>query len=154
MDFNKDKYIIVEIIPDHSNSNLGKICQLQALKLEGLNLIDRFDYRLSKDKIDNIAILKAIDYDNDSFKYTFDSDTILNDFESWCEDYNLLLIEPNYTFDYLKDINNYKELVYPYLNMKHSYNVFNEMIDKYHLEPSNHLVDLVYEAIIQEVGRK
>ena len=154
MDFNKDKYIIVEIIPDHSNSNLGKICQVQALKLEGLNLIDRFDYRLSKDKIDNIAILKAIDYDNDSFKYTFDSDTILNDFESWCEDYNLLLIEPNYTFDYLKDINNYKELVYPYLNMKHSYNVFNEMIDKYHLEPSNHLVDLVYEAIIQEVGRK
>lgn len=154
MDFNKDKYIIVEIIPDHSNSNLGKICQVQALKLEGLNLIDRFDYRLSKDKIDNIAILKAIDYDNDSFKYTFDSDTILNDFKSWCEDYNLLLIEPNYTFDYLKDISNYKELVYPYLNMKHSYNVFNEMIDKYHLEPSNHLVDLVYEAIIQEVGRK
>lgn len=154
MDFSKDKYIIVEIIPDHSNSNLGKICQLQALKLEGLNLIDRFDYRLSKDKIDNIAILKAIDYDNDSFKYTFDSDTILNDFKSWCEDYNLLLIEPNYTFDYLKDISNYKELVYPYLNMKHSYNVFNEMIDKYHLEPSNHLVDLVYEAIIQEVGRK
>lgn len=154
MDFNKDKYIIVEIIPDHSNSNLGKICQVQALKLEGLNLIDRFDYRLSKDKIDNIAILKAIDYDSDSFKYTFDSDTILNDFKSWCEDYNLLLIEPNYTFDYLKDISNYKELVYPYLNMKHSYNVFNEMIDKYHLEPSNHLVDLVYEAIIHEVGRK
>ena len=92
MDFNKDKYIIVEIIPDHSNSEIGKICQLQALKLEGLNLIDRFDYRLNRDKIDNIAILKATNYDNDMFKYTFDSDTILNDFKSWCDDYKLLLI--------------------------------------------------------------
>ena len=65
----------------------------------------------------------------------------------------VLLIEPNYTFDYLKDIDNNKELVYPYLNMEHSYNVFNEIIDKYHLEPSNHLVDLVYEAIIQESNK-
>ena len=153
MDFNKEKYIIVEIIPDHSNSDIGKICQIQALKLDGLNLIDRFDYRLSKDKIDNIAILKATNYDNDMFKYTFDSDTILNDFKSWCSDYKLLLIEPNYTFDYLKDIDNNKELVYPYLNMEHSYNVFNEIIDKYHLDPSNHLVDLIYEAIIQESNK-
>jgi len=153
MDFNKDRYIIVEIIPDHSNSDLGKICQIQALKLDGLNLIDRFDYRLNKDKIENIAILKAIDYDNNNFKYTFDSDTILNDFKIWCEDYNLLLIEPNYTYDYLKDINNHKELVYPYLNMKHSYSIFDEMIDKYHLEPSNHLVDLIYEAIILESNK-
>ena len=153
MKLDKDKYIIVEIIPDHSNSDLGKICQIQALKLDGLNLIDRFDYRLNKDKIDNIAILKAIDYDNDNFKYTFDSDTILNDFKIWCEDYDLLLIEPNYTYDYLKDINNHKELVYPYLNMKHSYSIFDEMIDKYHLEPSNHLVDLIYEAIILESNK-
>ena len=66
MKLDKDKYIIVEIIPDHSDSDIGKICQIQALKLDGLNLIDRFDYRLNKDKIDNIAIIKAIDYDNDS----------------------------------------------------------------------------------------
>ena len=154
MKLDKDKYIIVEIIPDNSNSDIGKICQIQALKLDGLNLIDRFDYRLNKDKIDNIAILKAIDYDNDDFKYTFDSNTILNDFKIWCEDYDLLLIEPNYTYDYLKDINNHKELVYPYLDMKHSYNVFNEILDKYHLEPSNHLVDLIYEAIIQESNKE
>ena len=37
--------------------------------------------------------------------------------------------------------------------MKHSYSVFEEMIDKYHLEPSNHLVDLVYEAIILESNK-
>ena len=46
MKLDKDKYIIVEIIPDHSNSDIGKICQLQALKLNGLNLIDRFEQSL------------------------------------------------------------------------------------------------------------
>ena len=47
MDFNKDKYIIVEIIPTRSNSKDGFIAQISALKLEGLKLIDRFDYRVT-----------------------------------------------------------------------------------------------------------
>ena len=150
MKLDKDKYIILEIIPDHSDSKKGKICQLQALKIDNLKLIDRFDYRLNKEKIDNIAILKAIDYDNDKFNYLDDSTIILNEFKTWVEDYPLILIEDNYTLGYLKDIENCKELVYPYLNMEHNYNVFDEIIDKYKLEHSNHLVDLIYEAIIYE----
>ena len=51
-------------------------------------------------------------------------------------------------------MNNVKELVYPYLDMEHSYNVFDEIINKYNLEPSNHLVDLIYEAIIYESDRR
>ena len=152
MNLLEDKYVIVEIIPDHSNPKLGKICQIQALKLEGLKLIDRFDYRLNKDKIDNIAILKAIDYDNDNFKYVFDSDTMLEDFKTWIEDYPLIIIEDSYTLDYFSDIKNNKEMIYPYLNMQHSYNVIDEIINKYKLEPSNHIVDLIYEAIIYELG--
>ena len=154
MKLDKDKYIIIEIIPDHSNSEKGKICQLQALKLNGLELVDRFDYRLDKDKIDNIAILKAIDYDNDYFKYVSDSNTILNDFIVWCDDYPLILLEDTYTLNYLKKVNNKKEIVYPYLGLEHSYNIFDTIIEKYNLEPSNHLVDLIYEAIIYECGRK
>ena len=154
MKLDKDKYIIVEIIPDNSNPDIGKICQLQALKLNGLTLIDRFDYRLDSSKIDNIAIIKATNYDNESFKYVYDSDTILNDFKSWCDDYPLILIENSYTLEYLKEMNNVKELVYPYLDMEHSYNVFDEIINKYNLEPSNHLVDLIYEAIIYESDRR
>ena len=153
MKLDKDKYIIVEIIPDHSDPKKGKICQLQALKIDNLKLIDRFDYRLNKDKIENIAILKAIDYDNDKFKYVLNSNSILNDFKNWCNNYPLILIENSYTLDYLKDMNNNKELVYPYLDMEHSYSIFDEIIDKYHLEPSNHLVDLVYEAIILESNK-
>ena len=154
MKLDKDKYIIVEIIPDHSDPKKGKICQLQALKIDNLKLIDRFDYRLNKDKIENIAILKAIDYDNDKFKYVLNSNTILTDFKNWCNNYPLILIENSYTLEYLKAMNNVKELVYPYLDMEHSYNVFDEIINKYNLEPSNHLVDLIYEAIIYESDRR
>ena len=50
--------------------------------------------------------------------------------------------------------NNKKELIYPYLDMEHSYDVFNKIIKKYNLEPSNHLVDLLYEAIIYESNNK
>ena len=154
MKLDKDKYIIVEIIPDHSDPKKGKICQLQALKIDNLKLIDRFDYRLNKDKIENIAILKAIDYDNNKFKYVLNSNTILTDFKNWCNNYPLILIENSYTLEYLKEMNNVKELVYPYLDMEHSYNVFDEIINKYNLEPSNHLVDLIYEAIIHESARR
>ena len=154
MKLDKDKYIIVEIIPDHSDPKKGKICQLQALKIDNLKLMDRFDYRLNKDKIENIAILKAIDYDNDKFKYVLNSNTILTDFKNWCNNYPLILIENSYTLEYLKEMNNVKELVYPYLDMEHSYNVFDEIINKYNLEPSNHLVDLIYEAIIYESDRR
>ena len=154
MKLDKDKYIIVEIIPDNSNPDIGKICQLQALKLNGLTLIDRFDYRLDSSKIDNIAIIKATNYDNESFKYVYDSDTILNDFKSWCDDYPLILIEDDYTSNYLKSIDNKKELVYPYLGLEHSYDIFDKIIEKYNLEPSNHLVDLIYEAIIITSNKK
>ena len=44
MNLKKDNYIIVEIIPKHSSSEKGFIAQISALKLNGLNLIDRFDY--------------------------------------------------------------------------------------------------------------
>ena len=70
------------------------------------------------------------------------------------QDLPLLIIEDSYTLDYLKELNNKKELIYPYLNMEHSYDVFNKIIKKYHLEPSNHLVDLLYEAIIYESNNK
>lgn len=154
MKLDKDKYIIVEIIPDHSNPDIGKICQLQALKIDELNLIDRFDYRLDSSKIDNIAIKKAINYDNDMFSYVFDSNTILDDFKTWIEDYPLILIEDDYTSNYLKSITNKKELVYPYLNLEHSYDIFDKIITKYNLEPSSHLVDLIYEAIIMTSNKK
>ena len=38
--------------------------------------------------------------------------------------------------------------------MEYSLDIFEQIIKKYQLEPSNHLVDLLYEAIIYEGNNK
>ena len=50
--------------------------------------------------------------------------------------------------NYLKELNNKKEIIYPYIDVEYSNDVFNKIMDKYKIEPSNHLVDILYEAII------
>ena len=102
---------------------------------------------------DAVKLKEMISYDKNSFIYTDNPLEILAKFKPWVEDYPLLLTENTYTLDYLKNLDNKKELIYPYLNMTHSYNVFNEIIDKYKLKPSNHLVDLLYEAVIYESNK-
>ena len=129
MDLQKDKYIIVEIIPTHSNSGEGFIAQLSALKLNGIQLEDRFDYRVENRHIKNEDIKNMIKYDKEMFTYVDNIYFIIEKF-------------------------NTMELVYPYLNLEFSNDVFTEIIDKYKLQPSNHLVDLVYEAIIYEGNNK
>ena len=74
--------------------------------------------------------------------------------QEWIEDLPILLIENDYTIDYLKDINNRMELVYPYLNVDYNYDVFNSIMAKYQIAPSNYLVDIIYEAIIAESNNK
>lgn len=154
MNLEKDKYIIVEIIPTHSKAEKGTIAQISALKLEGLKLLDRFDYRIKDELIENKDLREMIQYDKKSFTYVDNPYFILEKFKSWVKELPLLIIEDTYTLDYLKDLNNKKELIYPYLNMEHSYDVFNKIMKKYNLEPSNHLVDLLYEAIIYESNNK
>ena len=69
MNLKKDNYIIVEIIPTHVKKEKGFIAQISALKLEGIKLIDRFDYRINYNLIDNSDIRKMIDYDKEMFNY-------------------------------------------------------------------------------------
>ena len=154
MDLQKDKYIIVEVIPTHSDNKKGFIAQLSALKLEGIKLIDRFDYRVDKKLIENEDLKNMISYDKDSFTYSNNIYFILEKFKHWAKDYPLLIIEDTYTSDYLKECKNKKELIYPYLDMEYSLDVFEKIIKKYNLKPSNHLVDIVYEAIIYEGNNK
>lgn len=154
MDLQKDKYIIVEIIPTHSSSDKGFIAQISALKLEGIKLLDRFDYRVNNSLIENEDVKRIINYDKDMFTYANSIYFIINKFKHWAEDYPLLILEDSYTLDYLKELDNSKELIYPYLNLEYKPDIFAEIIDKYQLEPSNHLVDLLYEAIIYEGNNK
>ena len=154
MNLEKDKYIILEIIPSRSSAKEGTIIQLQALKLDGLKLIDRFDYRLQDKLIDNPDLRDLISYDKESFHYTEDVKFIMEEFKKWHEDLPLLIIDNYYTLDYLKELKNKKESIFKYLNTKLSDTVFQELKDKYDLAPTDHLVDLLYESIIKESNNK
>ena len=90
------KYIILEIIPTNSDPKKGNIAQISALKLDGFKLIDRFDYRLDKDKIDVFDILKIIDYDNDKFKYLSSTRKIKKEFKKFIGRLPLLIIDNSY----------------------------------------------------------
>lgn len=150
----KDKYIIVELIPSHSDYRKGDVVQLSALKLYGLQLIDRFDYRLDEKLIENKDLLNLISYDKDSFKYTSDKTLIMKEFKKWSEKIPLLIIDNDYTKDYLSKLENNKESIFNYLGMTISNDVFDKIMNKYHLEPSDHLVDLLYESLIMESNNK
>lgn len=151
MDLNKEKYIILEIVPTAVDPKKGDIAQLSALKIDGIKLVDRFDYRLDKSKIKIPEILKMLDYDNESFKYVKKAKTIMKNFKKFIEDLPLLIIDNEYTRNYLSDIENKKESVFKYLGLDVDDEVFDRLMNKYGLEPSNYLVDLLYEALIKEL---
>ena len=144
------EYIIVEIIPTHSNANVGFIAQLQALKIKDNKIIDRLDLRIKENLINNTDLLNMISYDKEMFVYFDNKEEIMKKFQEFIGKDLLLIIYNYYTLDYLKEIKNKKESIFDYLGLKLSDNVFNEMISKYQLEPSNHLVDLLYEALMFE----
>lgn len=140
-------YIIVEMIPTNSSSEKGIIAQLQALKISDDKIIDRLDLRVYEEMINNFDLLKMISYDKEMFTYTND---IMEKFIKFIKKDKLLIIDNFYTLDYLKSVDNKKESVFSYLGMEYSDDVFDKIILKYQLEPSNHLVDLLYEALIFE----
>ena len=144
------EYIIVEIIPSHSNANIGFIVQLQALKISNDKIIERLDLRVNDNLIDNHDLLNMVSYNKEMFHYVNDKETILKEFIKFIEKDKLLIIDNYYTLDYLKNIKNKKESIFKYLGLELSNDVFNKLIDKYKLEPSNHLVDVLYEALIFE----
>ena len=149
MDLKKERYIILEIISTKVKD--GDIAQLSALKINGIKLEDRFDYRLDKSKINIPDILKMLDYDNESFKYAKTTKALIKQFKKFIEDLPLLIIDNSYTRNYLECFNNKKESVFKYLNLNVTDDVFDRLMNKYNLEASNYLVDLLYEALIKEL---
>lgn len=143
------KYIILELIPTKSKD--GDIAQLSALKLDGIKLLERFDYRLDKELIKIPELLNMLNYDNDAFKYVKKTKEIMDNFKNFIEDLPLLIVDNDYTREYLKTIKNEKISVFSYFDIEVSYEAFEKLIEKYNLEPSNHFVDLLYEALIKEL---
>ena len=129
----------------------GDVAQISALKIDGTKLLDRFDYRLDKSKIKIPDILRMTDYDNESFKYVKTTKNLLSNFKKFTGDLPLLIIDNSYTRSYLSDFDNDMYSVFSFLNLDVSDDVFDRLKNKYNLEPSNYLVDLLYEALIKEL---
>ncbi len=146
------KYIILELIPTSISKEKGVLVQLSALKLDGIKLIDRFDYRLKEEMVPILEFVDMCSYDKTNFTYLDSTQKILMEFQKWIEDFPLLIIDNPYTRNYLCDIPNEKYCVFDYLHIKNDDDAIQNMISKYHLEASNYIVDLIYEAIIQEIG--
>ena len=150
----KEKYVILEIIPTAIDPSRGDIIQLSALKIEDLKLIDRFDYRLNEKHIPLKEMVDMISYDKEQFIYKETTKEIIDDFTKWIEDYELLILNNTYTLNYLKDINNIKKDISTYINIPYTDGIIDMIIKKYHLQPSNYIVDLLYEALIYESNNK
>lgn len=142
------EYIIVEIIPSHSQASFGYIVQLQALKVKDDIIIDRLDLRLDESLVRNYDLLKFISYDKEMFKYTKKRNTILEDFKKFIGNDKILIIDNAYTEDYLNEIDNKKESVFKYMGLEYSEDVFEIIKEKYAIAPTEHLVDILYEALM------
>ena len=149
MKLDKDKYVIVEIIPTTLKKETGEIIQLSALKINKLQIEDRFDYRLHEDKILIKDFLEIINYDKESFTYKYSTDEILEDFKKFIGDYKLLILDNTYTRNYLSDIKNKKVSLYDYFDIEDKDRFIEELISKYDIEPTNYIVDIIYESIIK-----
>ncbi len=151
MDLKKDEYIILEIIPTAIHPSRGDIIQLSALKLKGLVLQDRFDYRLEERLIAVEDFKELINYDKESFIYKESTKEIMYAFKEWIKDSPLLIIDNSYTENYLEELPNKKESIFKYLDTKYNDNIIEELINKYNLEPSNYIVDLLYESLLKHL---
>lgn len=152
MDLLNEKYVILEIIPTGIDRDHGEIVQLSALKLDGLKLIDRFDYRLCEEKVPIQEFADMCSYDKDSFNYVDNTDLILDKFKEFVGNLPLLIIDNSYTRNFLNIFDNNKECVFNYMDINNNDDSIQEMINKYKLEESNYIVDLIYEALIRELG--
>lgn len=149
MKLDKDKYVIVEIIPTTLKKETGDIIQLSALKINKLQIEERFDYRLHEDRILIKDFLDIISYDKESFTYKYSTDEILEDFKKFIGNYKLLILDNTYTRNYLSDIKNKKVSLYDYFDIEDKDRFIEELITKYDIEPTNYIVDIIYESIIK-----
>lgn len=150
----EEKYIIVELIPTASDPKRGDIIQLSALKIENLNLIDRFDYRIKEEYIPLTELIEMVSYDKDKFIYKDTTKEILDDFEKWVQDYQILILNNGYTLKYLENIKNIKKDISTYLNIPYSDDIINIIMNKYGIQPSNYIVDILYEGLIYRSNDK
>ena len=151
MDLLKDEYIILELIPTAIHPSKGDIIQLSALKLKGIQLQGRFDERLEERLIALQDFKVLISYDKDEFKYKESTKEILDDFKEWSNNLPLLILDNAYTNNFLESLPNKKESILKYLNKEYHDRVVEELIEENNIEPTNYIVDILYESLIKHL---
>lgn len=151
MNLLNDEYIIIEIIPTAIHPSKGDIIQLSALKLKGIKLQDRFDERLEERLIALEDFKNMISYDKESFKYKTSTKEILDDFKNWSNNLPVLILDNEYTNNFLESISNKKESILKYLNKEYHDQIIEELIEEYNIEPTNYVVDILYESLIKHL---
>ena len=151
MELINNKYIILELIPTALTPEKGDIVQLSAIKVDGLRILSRFDYRLNEDKIYIPDFLDMISYDKSEFVYKDTTKEILEEFNAWSEDITILIMNNKYTENFLKDIPNNKEFICNYLEKEYGDSLIEELIKENNLEESNYIVDLLFESLIKKI---
>lgn len=151
MNLLKDEYIIIEIIPTAIHPSKGDIIQLSALKLKGIQLQDRFDQRLEERLIALQDFKDLISYDKDAFKYKSSTKEILEEFKEWSNNLPLLILDNAYTNNFLEELPNKKESILKYLNKEYHDRVVEELIEENNIEPTNYIVDILYESLIKHL---
>ena len=151
MNLLKEEYIIVEIIPTAIHPSKGDIIQLSALKLKGIQLLDRFDQRLEERLIALDDFKELISYDKDAFKYQSSTKEILDEFQKWSNNLPILILDNAYTINFLESIPNKKESILKYLNKEYHDKIIEELIEENNIEPTNYIVDILYESLIKHL---
>lgn len=151
-----NEYIILEIVPTSMLPEKGFVAQLSAIKVNGLAVVDRFDFRLNPEHILIAELNDLLSYDKDEFVYKNTTDEIMQEFKNWAGDHELRIIDNSFTKSYLLHygLQNKIDSVFELLNMKYHDLVINDIMQKYNLQPSNHIVDLLFEAIVYEGNTK
>ncbi len=150
----KDEYVVLEIIPTGLTPDSGQLVQLSAIKLKGLELVDRFDYRLKEESILFKKIIDIISYDKDSFIYCETEEDIYEAFKKFIGKLPLLYISDPYTLNFIKRYSNKKEDILKQYNKEYSTTIIDELMNKYNIQPTNYIVDILYESLIHESNNK
>ena len=111
----------------------------------------RFILCLNESKIPLQDFIKLISYDKHLFTYKESTDEILDEFEKWSENLPLLIIDNAYTKNFLSDLTNDKKSIFQYFDKEYHDQIIEELIKEYQIEPTNYIVDVLYECLIKKM---
>lgn len=134
--------ILLELIP--SKSKDGDIIQIEALDIKNNEIIKRLNIRYLAKNLDK-KLIDMISYDKEDHIYLDSTEEMLKALKDFAKDKTIYIMDNTYTKDYLKGFNT--SFIEEFLGEEKD-NFLERMIKKYNIEPTNYIVDILYESII------